>query len=65
MRENALLFLVCGFKHRLAGYFNCFLKLKVDEMVFLTKSAVKWVVYAMKPDSHSNLTVSMEEIKSQ
>lgn len=65
MRENALLFLVCVFKHRLASYFNCSLKLKVDEMVFLTKSAVKWVVYAMKPDSHSNLRVSMEEIKSQ
>lgn len=50
-----MLFLVCGFKHRLSGNGNCSVKLRAGEMVFVTKSAGKWVVYPVKPVSHENL----------
>lgn len=50
-----MLFLVCGFKHRLSGNCNCSMKLKVCEMVFATKTSGKWVVYPAKLFSHENL----------
>lgn len=50
-----MLLLVCGFKHRLSGNHNCSMKLKACEMVFVTGTSGKWVVYPVKLFSHENL----------
>lgn len=50
-----MLFLVCVFKHRRSGNRNCSMKLKTCEMVFVTGTSGKWVVYPAKLFGHENL----------
>jgi len=48
-------FFVCGLRHQLSSNCNHSTKLEVGEMVFVTKSTGKWVVYPVKLVSHEKL----------